>query len=52
MARYIFSFHGSKDKVPGLFYAAVLYAEGCSGDLSNFVAGSDPELGTKCPTKQ
>jgi hypothetical protein len=49
MARHIFSFHDSKDKVPGLFYAAVLHAQGCSGDISNFPARSDEGFGGMCP---
>jgi hypothetical protein len=51
MARHIFSFYGKKDKVPGLFYAAVLHAQGCSGDLSYFIAGSDAGFGRICPIK-
>jgi hypothetical protein len=49
MARHIFGLHGSKDEVPGLFYAAVLHAQGCSGDLSNFPARSDEGFGGMCP---
>ena len=49
MARHIFSFHDSKDKVPGLFYAAVLHTEGCGGNVSDFPARSDEGSGGMCP---